>query len=100
MEKTSARGRPRSNRYAPELSQRAIHLASTPSSAGFSGNGIRRWYTEIGGLANWRLGEWIELLERSLDPLDLLAHEALGDLRDELGGRFAHDPIGQPVEHA
>src|SRR5439155_7077560 len=57
IEKTSARGRLRSNRYTPEASQRAIHFASSPSSAGFSGNGIRRSYTETGELANSRVGE-------------------------------------------
>src|SRR5438445_315800 len=37
IEKTSARGRVRSNRYTPASSHRGIHLASRPSRAGFSG---------------------------------------------------------------
>src|SRR5260221_12661509 len=57
MEKMSARGRLRSNRYTPAASQRAIHFASSPSKAGFSGSGTRRSYTEIGDLANWRVGD-------------------------------------------
>src|SRR5262245_2541949 len=38
MENTSFRSLLRSNEYTPSASQRAIHFASRPSSAGFSGS--------------------------------------------------------------
>src|SRR5437867_4408696 len=95
MEKTSARGRLRSNRYTPEASQRAIHFASSPSSAGFSGNGIRRSYTETGELANGQ-----RLFERRAYLLYLLAHEAFGDPGYEVGRGVADDLVRHSLEHA
>src|SRR6185295_6274317 len=80
IENTSERGRVRSKRYTPDPSHSGAHFASSPSRAGFSGRrrragsrlvsddddfGMRGSYTEIGELANWRIGESIHQLTNS-----------------------------------
>src|SRR2546428_4287865 len=76
IEKTSARGRVRSNRYTPASSHRGIHLASRPSRAGFSGRRNRAGSRVVRGrgsdiresyykFVNWRVGNlvsWIDQL--------------------------------------
>src|SRR6266850_6164033 len=52
IEYTSSRGRARSNRYVPDSSHCAVHLASRPSSAGFSGTDIPKIVLQIGRFAD------------------------------------------------
>src|SRR6266540_7101858 len=78
IEYTSARGRVRSKRYTPVSSQRAIHFASSPSSAGLSGT---------------RTGWFILLV--GLDSLNLFPHEAFRGVEDGVPRL-----VGQPGDDA
>src|SRR3982751_1655405 len=109
MENTSSRRRDRSNRKTPVSSHRGSHLASRPSSAGFSGrrrraesrlvsgreeSGITKSYYNLGSAG------WATLLGRRFDAIDLLLHEPLGGFRNDLAHRLADHRVGETIEHA
>src|SRR5262245_16586528 len=79
MEKISSRRRVRLNRYTPAASHWAIHFGSSPSSAGFSGNAMRKVYLN----SRARVG---------VDEIDDLLHRRAGkeDAFDADGGEFGN----------
>src|SRR5438093_1732803 len=94
----------------PASSHRGIHVASSPSSAGFSGSrtragseivsdesGTERSYYRTAAIGDSAVHQ---LLDRALDPVDFFSHEPLGDRRDDFGRGFADDAIGEPLEDA
>src|SRR5262245_30514045 len=89
MEKISSRRRVRLNRYTPAASHWAIHFGSSPSSAGFSGNAMRKVYLN----SRARVG---------VDEIDDLLHRRAGkeDAFDADGGELGNvDVRNDPADH-